>query len=108
MQSRKQIIGTAQDWLTRARGDLALARIILPEDAFFEDLCYHAQQAAEKAIKAVYIHYGIKFQYIHDLGELLFRLKNESVPIPPEIEETSELSVFASEARIPRAPGTDN
>ena len=48
--------GTPKDWLARAQGDLALAQISLPEGAYYEDLCFHAQQAAEKAIKAVYRH----------------------------------------------------
>ncbi|HVT02768.1 MAG TPA: HEPN domain-containing protein [Thermoanaerobaculia bacterium] len=45
--------GSAEDWLARARSDLAIARSPLPEGAFLEDLCFHAQQAAEKALKAV-------------------------------------------------------
>ncbi len=45
---------SSQDWLARAKGDLALALAPLPEGAFYEDLCFHAQQAAEKAVKAVY------------------------------------------------------
>lgn len=28
----------------------------MPDGAILEDLCYHAQQAVEKSIKAVYIH----------------------------------------------------
>lgn len=43
---------SAHRWLARAKGDLALASAPLPPGAFYEDLCFHAQQAAEKAIKA--------------------------------------------------------
>ena len=39
--------------------------------ALLEDLCFEAQQAAEKAIKAVFVHRGESFPYIHDLDELL-------------------------------------
>ena len=39
----------------------------LPKGAFLEDLCYHAQQAAEKALKAVYRRNGWMFRYTHDL-----------------------------------------
>jgi len=62
---------TARDWLARARGKLALARLPLPGDAYFEDLCFLAQQAAELAIKAVYVQFGRKFARIHDLDQLL-------------------------------------
>src|SRR6266702_1719074 len=41
-----------REWLNRARSNLARARAKIP-DAYLEDLCFDAQQAAEKAIKAV-------------------------------------------------------
>ena len=44
--------GTPRDWLRHARSDLSLARIPLPENVLLETLCFHAQQAAEKSIKA--------------------------------------------------------
>lgn len=40
-------------------------------DIYLEDLCYNAQQAVEKAIKAVFIKYGIDFPFTHDIAELL-------------------------------------
>ncbi len=43
--------GTASEWLDRAKGKLALARQPLPEGAFWEDLCFLSQQAAELGIK---------------------------------------------------------
>ena len=36
-----------------------------------EDLCFEAQQAAEKAIKAVLVFKGIKLRFVHDIAELL-------------------------------------
>jgi HEPN domain-containing protein len=54
MPEDRPVPGTAQDWMARAKSDLALAQVPLPKGAFYEDLCYHAQQAAEKALKAVY------------------------------------------------------
>jgi len=67
MPHERPIPGSAEDWLARAEGDLALARVPLPKGAFYEDLCFHAQQAAEKAIKAVYQFYGKSFRYTHDI-----------------------------------------
>lgn len=54
MPTERPMPGSPAEWLARARGDLALARVPLPAGGFYEDLCFHAQQAAEKAIKAVY------------------------------------------------------
>src|SRR5829696_10527795 len=43
-----------REWLNRARSNLVRAQAILP-GVYLEDLCFDAQQAAEKAIKAVLI-----------------------------------------------------
>jgi HEPN domain-containing protein len=93
--------GTAQDWLARARSDLALARLPLPQDAFYEDLCFHAQQAAEKALKAIYQHNGWTFRYTHDLGELVTDLKRRRLAVPVEVDEAVILTSFAWETRYP-------
>jgi HEPN domain-containing protein len=93
--------GSAEDWLARAEGDLALARAPLPKGAFYEDLCFHAQQAAEKAIKAIYQHYGKSFRYTHDLDELITGLQNEGIIIPSEVMEAALLTAYAWEARYP-------
>ncbi|MBP7829731.1 MAG: HEPN domain-containing protein [Kiritimatiellae bacterium] len=45
--------GSAADWLRHAKADLALARVPLPEEGLYLSLCFHAHQAAKKAIKAV-------------------------------------------------------
>lgn len=78
-----------------------MAKVPLPEGGFYEDLCFHAQQAAEKAIKAVYRHHGLAFRYTHDLAELLAGLKNRGIDVPPAIEDAQVLSSYASEARYP-------
>ncbi len=69
--------GTAREWLDRAQGKLALAHQPLPSGAFWEDLCFLDQQAAELAIKAVFIAHDWTFPFIHDLGELLDELERQ-------------------------------
>jgi HEPN domain-containing protein len=73
----------------------------LPDGAFYEDLCFHAQQAAEKAIKAVYQKHNLAFRYTHDLGELLAGLRVRGVSIPSEVEDSEILAAYASEYRYP-------
>jgi HEPN domain-containing protein len=91
-------------WLRRAQGDLALAKAPLPSGAFYEDLAFHAQQAAEKAVKAVYRAKGLEFRYTHDLGQLLDGLTRRGVLIPENVQDAVEPTDFAWEARYPR-PG---
>jgi hypothetical protein len=46
-----------REWLNRAKSNLARAQQPLA-DVYLEDPCFDAQQAAEKAIKAMFIHRG--------------------------------------------------
>jgi HEPN domain-containing protein len=60
------------EWLNRARSNLTRAKAdIRVPHVYLEDLCFDAQQAAEKAIKAVLMKLGVRFPFIHDLGDLL-------------------------------------
>jgi HEPN domain-containing protein len=95
------IPGSPEEWLARAKGDLALARAPLPEGAFYEDLCFHAQQAAEKALKSVYLRQGWSFRYVHDLEELTTGLRQNGLAVPREVEEGIVLTSYAFEARYP-------
>lgn len=101
MPSPDTIPGSAAEWLARARGDLALAKAPLPPGAFLDDLCFHAQQAAEKAIKAVYRHYAWPFRYSHDIDDILTGLEQHGVAIPPEIREAVVLTDYAAAGRYP-------
>jgi len=101
MRQDRPIPGSSQDWLVRAGSDLALARAPLPEGALYEDLCFHCQQAAEKALKALYQHKGWAFRYTHDLAELILGLKNQGLTVSPQIEQSILLTAFAWETRYP-------
>ena len=94
-------VGTPSDWIRRAHADLALAKGSLPPGALFDDLCFHAQQAAEKAIKAVYISAGRGFRYTHNLGFLIDELRGSGVRVPEYIDDAAELTKWAWEARYP-------
>jgi HEPN domain-containing protein len=81
-------------WIERAKSNLARTGIILPE-VYLEDLCFDAQQAAEKAIKAVFVHRGEMFPYIHDLQRLLLLLERNGHTIPKYVKEATELTRYA-------------
>ena len=87
-------------WMDRARSDLALARS-RPDDVHLADLCFHAQQAAEKAIKALLIARGIEFPYVHDLVFLLSLLGDAGHAPPETVKQAGELTRYASTTRYP-------
>lgn len=90
------------EWLRRARSNLQRARgdARLP-GVYLEDLCFDAQQAGEKAIKAVLIDAGVAFPYVHDLAALLTVLEESGAPVPDEVKEAGRLTRFAVETRYP-------
>jgi len=96
--------GSPEDWLRHAKADLALANSPLPRDGLYSTLCFHAQQAAEKSIKAVLIFRGVDFPKVHSLTRLIDLL-------PADIERTSHLIQSARltvYATILRYPGEDD
>lgn len=89
----------AQEWLRRAVGNLALARQPKPPEAFWEDLCFHAQQAAEKAIKAVLTLRAIDFPKSHDIAELVSLL--QPADVPDDLWAADSLTEYAVVTRYP-------
>lgn len=67
-----------QEWLNRAQSNLLQARVIQP-GVYLEDLCFQAQQAAEKALKAVLLHRVGTFPYVHDIARLIGVLEQEQI-----------------------------
>ena len=55
LEPRQEVV---VQWMASARSDLAIAGITLPPEAMYEQLCFHAQQAAEKALKALLLSLG--------------------------------------------------
>ncbi len=87
-------------WLQRAESNLRLAEVGQTEGIFFEDLCFEAQQAAEKALKAVLIHLTGEYPRIHHLA-LLIELVEQYVSVPEEIHAAVALSNYAVQTRYP-------
>ncbi|MSQ14503.1 MAG: HEPN domain-containing protein [Dehalococcoidia bacterium] len=61
-----------RNWMRLAATDLTIAERAMEGGRPLEGpACYHAQQAVEKAIKAVLIFLQIEFPYTHEIGPLL-------------------------------------
>jgi HEPN domain-containing protein len=88
------------EWLNRARSNLARAKA-KRKGVYLEDLCFDAQQAAEKAIKALLIKLDVNFPYVHDLAELLTLVEKAGQVVPEPIKRAEELSRFAVFTRYP-------
>ena len=90
-----------REWLNRARSNLAIAKNRIP-NVYLEDLCFEAQQAAEKAIKAVLIARSIDFPYVHNLEILLSLLEEEGEEnVPETVRISARLTPYAVDTRYP-------
>jgi HEPN domain-containing protein len=60
----------AERWLAQARSELAFAEVGLRE-RFYAQACFHCQQSAEMALKALHYRGGARLVIGHSLVELL-------------------------------------
>ena len=89
-----------REWLQRAQSNLIRARQQAP-GVYLEDLCFDAQQAAEKSIKALLLHMDVPFPYTHDLADLITLVQRNGLSVPEEIKAATALSEYAVETRYP-------
>jgi len=91
-----------RNWLIRAKSNLAVAKTgAISDEVLYEDLCFNAQQAAEKALKALCVGNNIIFPRTHDLSYLIDLLKNVNVSLPDELKSVRLLTDYAVVTRYP-------
>jgi HEPN domain-containing protein len=84
-------------WLEHAARDMAVARAF----GFHPSVrCYHAQQAAEKSLKAVLVHHDIVFPFTHNL-DVLRNLAPSSYGSARAFPDLGWLTDWATTARYP-------
>lgn len=89
-------------WLVYGDEDLRLARhgLQLESAAPYRLIAYHAQQCAEKALKAFLVSANIDFPHTHNLSRLI-ELCQTCNDWPPEILDAEELTPYAVTTRYP-------
>ncbi len=92
----------AREWLQYAENDLAAARFLfgmkpLPP----EIICFHCQQAAEKALKAYLAYHGTNVPKTHDLTNLNELCAVHEKDIESLVEQCIALNDYAVEIRYP-------
>jgi len=100
MPRKRYAADDPREWINRAESSLAQARARNSE-VYFEDLCFSAHQAAEKALKALLLRRVGQFPYVHDIGELLRLLKDAGEMIPDDLWKAKGLTDYAVETRYP-------
>lgn len=91
-----------REWLAKAEEDYRLVLSLLRRKKIpANTICFHAQQAVEKHLKAVLQERGIRFARTHDLVALLGLLEAGAGSLPLLIDDLRELSDYAVIARYP-------
>jgi HEPN domain-containing protein len=91
-----------QDWLQRAHSSLKLGRAGLRTTGVMpEDVCFHAQQCAEKALKGLLTSLTIQHPRTHALEVLLDLLKANDIQVPANVDEAFELTQYAVQTCYP-------
>ena len=89
-------------WIKKAESDLQIAEhtLTLKEDCPFDIACFHAQQCAEKYLKALLVLRSVDFPKTHDLRVLMQRIPAD-INLRLRIEEVISLNRYTIEARYP-------
>ncbi len=96
--------GPVDEWIAKAEGDFQTAQRELRARRApnYDAVCFHAQQCAEKYLKAFLIERKIPFRPIHDLEVLLGLI----VPVSPEFEFVRDLLLLLNDYAVSfRYPG---
>jgi HEPN domain-containing protein len=90
----------AQILLDKAKGDFRMLRTLLADDQVPTwGIGFHAQQAVEKAIKAVLGFVNVEYPYTHNIGFLLDLLGTSNHAPPPDAPRLPELTLFGALTR---------
>ena len=107
----KEKIDLTKLWIRKAENDLINAKhsINIKPKPPLDTICFHAQQCAEKYLKAFLVFYDIEFEKIHDLGELVQLAMKEDGSFNQIIELGDKLTPYAVEiSEVDPFPWTKN
>jgi len=90
----------ARALLNLARDDDVALQALLDGTAVSDAIIgFHAQQAVEKALKAVLAAQGVDFPYTHDVDGLMELCRDSGLEVPHELSGADALSPFGVEFR---------
>lgn len=89
-------------WLAKAGGDLTAAKHLLAGGAeLSHSAAFHAQQAAEKFIKAILVWHQVEFPKTHDIDRLVHLVASFDATLAARLGEAVRLTPYGVEARYP-------
>ncbi len=90
-----------EEWYKKAQEDLLAAQVVIEASPMLYDVAaFHAQQTAEKYLKALIVFFEIMPPKTHDLKTLMDIIEKKDVSIN-EIRHTEYLSMYAVRSSYP-------
>jgi len=91
-----------RQWLDKAEADVGTTdRLASGGSRYLEAACFHAQQAAEKFLKAYLVQHQIEFPKTHDLDEILDLVAKADGSLADSLREAAALSPYGVDIRYP-------
>jgi HEPN domain-containing protein len=88
-------------WLAYARADLAVAQMVEDARILPEILVFHAQQAAEKALKALLVQAQLHVPRTHVIASLLELCRDAGYAGTETLDDAVMLTQYAVQTRNP-------
>jgi HEPN domain-containing protein len=96
MKDRRDLV---LGWLRKAESDLVAAKLSLDAEAALDSACFHAQQGAEKLLKAYLLAGGVEFPRTHNLVRLLALCEARDATFSSLLPLAESLTPYAVELR---------
>ena len=103
MSVSPETLHLAGQWVEKAEEDLTNAErtLLLQEGCPLSTVCFHAQQCAEKYLKALLTYHSIPFPKTHDLLEL-FPAIPADLGLGDHLADLASINRYSVELRYPR------
>jgi len=96
---KKEIV---RQWLAKAEQDMKAGEALLvAEPPILYPACFHAQQAAEKYLKALLTWYQIEFPKTHAIEQLLDLVKDAEPETASSLRDAVALTPYGVDIRYP-------
>lgn len=100
-------ISELKSWIAYAEQDYSAARALLqPKKPLHGAVCFHAQQCAEKYLKALLILKDVDFPKTHDLPTLNTLCSQNGIFTGFDPQQLADLTKYAVQARYPGSQPT--
>ena len=96
------MLDMVRQWLAKAEEDFVVAeRLVSEGEPYLSAVGFHAQQAAEKYLKAYLIRHQIEFPKTHNLGKLLDLVATLDPLLAESLRSSTALTPYGAVIRYP-------